>query len=102
MPLPLPQLLDYCQYCTSAMSVQYKYLAWALIAHSYAPPPPLMQVFYESSTSDINDPDYYSPASDIWSFGGVCLHLAMGFCCPRMQYQVREGRMGSQGGASQG
>ena len=48
-----------------------------------------MQVFFESSTSDINDEEYYSPASDIWSFGGVCLHLAMGFCCPRMQYQVR-------------
>ena len=59
-------------------------------------PPLPMQVFYESSTSDINDPDYYSPASDIWSFGGVCLHLAMGFCCPRMQYQVREGRIESK------
>ena len=22
----------------------------------------------------------------------MCLHLAMGFCCPRHQYQVREGR----------
>ena len=60
-----------------------------------------MQVFYESSTSDINDPDYYSPASDIWSFGGVCLHLAMGFCCPRMQYQVREGRIESKGDVGQ-
>ena len=49
-------------------------------------------MFFESCTSDIDAKDYYSPASDIWSFGAVCLHLAMGFCCPRHQYQVREGR----------
>ena len=49
-------------------------------------------MFFESCTSDIDAEDYYSPASDIWSFGSVCLHLAMGFCCPRHQYQVREGR----------
>ena len=54
-------------------------------------PQPLMQVFNESCTSAFDDKEYYSPASDIWSFGGVCLHLAMGFCCPRRQYQVREG-----------
>ena len=57
-------------------------------------------MFFESCTSDIDAEDYYSPASDIWSFGAVCLHLAMGFCCPRHQYQVKEGRErdGDQGG----
>jgi serine/threonine protein kinase len=45
------------------------------------------EIFEEFSSSDTNDPQYFSPASDMWAFGGVAIHIVMGFCCPSKQYQ---------------
>jgi serine/threonine protein kinase len=45
------------------------------------------EIFEEFSSSDTNDPQYFSPASDMWAFGGVAIHTVMGFSCPSKQYQ---------------
>jgi hypothetical protein len=41
----------------------------------------------ESSSSDTSDSQYFGPASDMWAFGSVAIHIVMGFICTRTQYK---------------